>query len=259
NYNISLFQRLEGVNFKVNILSTQYRMHPEISRFPSTTFYNSQLKDAENILQLAIPPFPWNTIPLFKPLVFFTIDSQHVEEGSSLINTEEAFFAVQLLDLLRSVLLEVGPSNPPWTQRVAIISPYSMQVQRIRRLVKSLLGIPMGKLCPIDVNTVDGFQGREKDFVIFSAVRAHFVGDGSTKKKSIGFLADERRMNVALTRARLNLWVIGNGRFLMGNPHWCQFWKHCCNTETLFNVNFERLPQKDYLKRWLCGFFKRQP
>jgi len=87
--------------------------------------------------------------------------------------------------------------------------------------------------------------------VIFSAVRAHIVTEDEVPKTNIGFLADVRRMNVALTRARYNLWVVGNGRYLMGNPEWGKFWRYTAENEFQFNVDFDRIPKEGYLKRWL--------
>ena len=96
--------------------------------------------------------------------------------------------------------------------------------------------------------------------VIFSAVRAECVSQLSQaeKKADVGFLADERRMNVALTRARSNLWIIGNGRFLMGNENWCRLWQHSHANGSLLSINSKQYSPDLYLKRWLARYFERK-
>lgn len=118
----------------------------------------------------------------------------------------------------------------------------------------------IGKSCPIDVNTVDGFQGREKDLVIFSAVRAQYTESNvpdPDRLVNVGFLSDVRRMNVALTRARHNLWVVGNANYLRGNPEWGKFINYTEKKDFQFNVNFQRIKRDGYLKRWLHQYLKR--
>lgn len=121
----------------------------------------------------------------------------------------------------------------------------------------------LGKSCPVDVNTVDGFQGREKDLVIFSAVRAQYTESSSTPDServvNVGFLSDVRRMNVALTRARHNLWVVGNAHYLRGNPLWGKFISYTEKEDFSFNVNYKRIKREGYLKRWLHQYIKRIP
>lgn len=99
--------------------------------------------------------------------------------------------------------------------------------------------------------------------MIFSAVRAQYMDEEangvSEKKTNVGFLADLRRMNVALTRARCNLWVVGNGRYLMGNPEWAKFWHYTEKNDFQFHVNYTKIPKEGYLKRWLHQYLKRSP
>lgn len=120
----------------------------------------------------------------------------------------------------------------------------------------------MGKACPIDVNTVDGFQGREKDLVIFSAVRAQYTESAfpdSNRLTHVGFLSDVRRMNVALTRARHNLWIVGNANHLRGNPEWSKFIQYTEKQDFQFNISFNRIRKDGYLKRWLHQYLNRVP
>jgi superfamily I DNA and/or RNA helicase len=99
---------------------------------------------------------------------------------------------------------------------VAVVTPYAEQVRLIREKLRNVLNVTVNKPCPIEVNTVDGFQGREKDCVIVSTVRA-------APDEGIGFLRDSRRMNVTLTRARQNLWVVGSRATLARNSLWASF------------------------------------
>jgi superfamily I DNA and/or RNA helicase len=100
---------------------------------------------------------------------------------------------------------------PP--EAIAVISPYDAQVQRIRQLLS--VEVERG----LEVDTVDGFQGREKEAVIVSLVRSNDAGE-------VGFLADVRRMNVALTRARAKLVVVGDGATVSRHPFYASFIRH---------------------------------
>lgn len=259
-YDQSLFQRLEAAGHKVNMLSVQYRMHPCISKFASSTFYQNQLQDAENIVGLVRPPIPWYSIPIFKPLVFFAINTSHTEENTSLVNVDEANFVCQLVDLLKRIFVALGQTD--WEGKVAVISPYAQQVSLLRQRIKAQLRITDNKPCPIDVNTVDGFQGQEKDLIIFSAVRAQYTSPTTAATKldtSIGFLADERRINVALTRGRTNLWIVGNGRFLMSNHHWRCLWKYTKELGTLISIEEKFMKTELLLAKWLLKFTNKHP
>jgi senataxin len=100
--------------------------------------------------------------------------------------------------------------------RIGIISPYKSQVRTLKdQLFPKLrqLGFPLDT---IEINTVDAYQGREKDIIIISCVRG-------SQERALGFLNDYRRMNVALTRAKFFLWVIGNSRTLKRNQNWGGF------------------------------------
>lgn len=258
-YDQSLFQRLERANHQIKMLSVQYRMHPAISKFPSMMFYDGGLLDWEGVLQAAKPPIPYHDIPIFKPVVFFSLESEDTKENTSRVNREEVDFICQMIELLKCLFDCVPDYKNKWMDRIAVISPYAEQVKLCAKQIKALFGLKDTTQCPIDVNTVDGFQGREKDLVIFSAVRAQATASRPNKKTNVGFLADHRRMNVALTRARLNMWVVGNGSYLSGNPEWGKFWEYANQTNSTFNVSYERLSKSGYLKRWLLSYFKRQP
>lgn len=213
NYERSLFQRLQMSQHKVNMLEMQYRMHPAISSFPSQTFYDGKLSNA--LEQLAFEqrfPTEWSKIPCFHPVAFFHLKGEMHKTSQSFVNEDEADFIIGFFKLISDLY-----PNEDWHTKLAVISPYAEQVQLIRHKFRALFRLAPKQPCPVDVNTVDGFQGREKDCIIVSVVRA------ASDRKSIGFVRDRRRMNVAFTRARLNLWVVGHAYVLKTNQDWDAF------------------------------------
>ena len=189
-------------------------MHPIIAEFPSRRFYEGKIEDAANILDLVgVDQCHWYSEPVFAPLVFFDVaDGAHTISFNSFINELEA----AMVEAIVRALLRCYPGER-WKEKIAVVTPYAEQVRLIRDKLKGVFG--SAKPCPVEVNTVDGFQGREKDCVIVSTVRA------ASKDDSIGFLRDGRRMNVTLTRARQNLWVVGNHETLGKNELWGDFLK----------------------------------
>ena len=143
-----------------------------------------------------------------QPFSVFDIDSAEERGGTSLSNSTEAHFA---LHLYRSLVHHVG--HIASQSRVCIITPYSQQAALLRQIFIQGLGHEYQQR--IEVNTVDSFQGREANVIIFSCVRA-------AGSKGIGFLSDVRRMNVALTRAKHFLFVIARCQSIVVNPYWDQ-------------------------------------
>lgn len=104
-------------------------------------------------------------------------------------------------------------------KKIGIITPYRSQLSLLRSKFNSTFGPEA--VSDMELNTVDGFQGREVDILLLSTVRASsFDESGRSSTGGIGFVADVRRMNVALTRAKFSLWIFGNARTLQVNPHW---------------------------------------
>jgi len=206
---------LQVTQYKVNMLNTQYRMHPAISRFPSENFYDGNLLN--HLDQQAFEeknPTAWSHIPCFAPVAFFNIGGQMVQESKSYANEDEAEFIVNLVAVLQTLY-----PDQDWKKKIGVISPYAQQVRLLKTMFKEKYGIKnQNDPSPVEVNTVDGFQGNEKDCIIVSLVR-----EATKRSNSVGFLADRRRMNVAFTRARMNLWVVGNGNFLAINADWEDF------------------------------------
>ena len=198
-FHISLMERLITVfgDKASRRLTTQYRMHDQIMRFSSAEFYESSLVAAPAVCSHILADLP-DVIanPLTQTAVRFidTAGSECVEEseedGVSLQNPGEADVAIQQV----SDLIEAGvPADA-----IAVITPYSAQAHLIRDLLER---------AEVEVDTVDGFQGREKEAVVISMVRSNSRGE-------VGFLNDTRRMNVALTRPRRKLIVIGDSSTL---------------------------------------------
>ncbi|OCT50490.1 tRNA-splicing endonuclease [Cladophialophora carrionii] len=205
-YEQSLFARMENNHKKdVHLLDTQYRMHPEISLFPSKTFYDSRLKDGEGMAKLRRRP--WHHSDLFAPYRFFDVQgmSQAATKGHSLVNPAEILVAMQIYKRLTTDVRKYD-----FAGKIGIITPYKGQLRELKRRFQNEYG--EGIFSKIEFNTTDAFQGRESEIIIFSCVRASTQG--------IGFLNDIRRMNVGLTRAKCSLWVLGNSQALMQGEFW---------------------------------------
>jgi len=245
-YDRSLFERLQLSQYRVNMLQKQYRMHPSISSFPSQNFYEGKLLNVRELSDFERDfPTPWSKITCFGPVAFFHLKGSHRESQQSLVNDDEADFVVQLFRLIS----EVYPGQN-WNSKIAVISPYAEQVQLIRVKFRAFFNLKPKSPCPVDVNTVDGFQGREKDCIIVSVVRANMEDSG------IGFVRDKRRMNVAFTRARLNLWVVGHAEVLKKNADWRSFIEQQQAEARLLRVS---KPFETFLGRYLSGWFDRHP
>lgn len=206
-YEESLFVRMQKNNpNSVYLLDVQYRMHPSISKFPSSQFYHGRLTDGEGMLEKN--DRPWHQKFPLTPYRFFDIPSRHEQsdQTKSFFNTEEAQVALELVEELMNIL----PNNK-FKGRIGVISPYKEQIRTLRDVFQRQWGSTI--FHEIDFNTVDGFQGQEKEIIIMSCVRASSTG-------SVGFLSDIRRMNVALTRARTTLWVLGNKDSLKRDKVW---------------------------------------
>ena len=198
----------------VSLLQVQYRMNDEIMQFSSDFFYQGQMKSAPEVAHRLIhegdAPILWfdtSTIELGE-------DEQNdfkekfVGETFGRINKGEANLTLSLLQIYFQRVGKQRILNDRID--VGIISPYRAQVQYLRRLIKKRAFFkPFRHL--ISVNTVDGFQGQERDVILISLVRANDMGQ-------IGFLRDLRRMNVAITRARMKLFILGDAPTMTRHP-----------------------------------------
>jgi len=205
-YERSLFERLQSAGHRVHMLNVQYRMHPDIVSFPNNHFYRAELLNGDNTTS-PVYVKEFHKHPDFAPYLYF--DVAHSREtrsdtGHSLKNPEEARFVVKHLE---DAFKEFPKSM--LKLQIGIITPYKEQANEVRRLVLRN-NILHNKA--IEIATVDFFQGREKDIVMLSCVRA--------SERSIGFVSDIRRMNVGITRAKYSLWIVGNYKSLVGNNDW---------------------------------------
>jgi senataxin len=206
-YEQSLFVRMQKNHpDDVHLLDTQYRMHPEISLFPSRTFYDGRLLDGGDMASLRQQP--WHQSMLLGPYRFFDVQGQHqaAPKGHSLINIAEINVAMQLYKRLTT-----DYSTYDFKGKIGIITPYKSQLRELKQRFQNTYG--QNIIEDIDFNTTDAFQGRESEVIIFSCVRASPAG-------GIGFLQDIRRMNVGLTRAKSSLWVLGNSDSLQRGEFW---------------------------------------
>lgn len=179
------------------LLSEQHRMHPDIGNFISQSFYNSELQNGEHTKENIIPlPAPFD-----KQLIFIDTSSDNgsyesFKDGSYFNEVEAEFIVSKIIPEL-----ERNNINP---KSYAIISPYNKQCEKIRELLKTYNEHASNLF---EVATLDSFQGREHDIIIFSFTRCSL-------DKTVGFLDDARRLNVAFSRARKKLILIGNAETL---------------------------------------------
>ncbi|MDD7225246.1 MAG: AAA domain-containing protein [Prevotella sp.] len=203
----TLMQRIvERKPEAVTLLKMQYRMNEDIMRFSSDWFYNGQVEAAPMVKYRGI-------LDLDKAIEWKDTsgDASHEEfvgDNFGRINKEEAQLT---LLTLAEYFVRIGRQRIIDERiDVGIISPYRAQVQYLRHLIKKTdFYKPFRKI--IAVNTVDGFQGQERDIIVISMVRSNEEGQ-------IGFLRDLRRMNVAITRARMKLLILGDSATLTRHP-----------------------------------------
>jgi predicted DNA helicase len=197
---VSLMERLiaqfgPGVS---RLLTVQHRMNSAIMGFSNTEFYNGELIAHESVANHRLCDLPGvNAEPITElPVQFIdtagaSFDEELEEDTGSRRNVQEAALAVKKV----RALIAAGVS----ATQIGVITPYRAQVRLLRERLVDVTGV--------EIDSVDGFQGREKEAIVVSLVRSNVEGD-------IGFLADTRRTNVALTRARRKLLVIGDSATL---------------------------------------------
>lgn len=206
-YEQSLFVRMQNNHpDDVHLLDTQYRMHPEISLFPSQTFYDGRLLDGDDMSGLR--QRPWHSSALLSPYQFYDVQGRHstAPGGRSSRNEAEINVAMQLY---KRLTMDYGDVD--FKGKIGIITPYKEQLRALKARFSQQYGLDI--LSDVEFNTTDAFQGRECEIIIFSCVKASETG-------SVGFLKDIRRMNVGLTRAKSSLWVLGNAPTLCRGEFW---------------------------------------
>ncbi|KAI8908132.1 P-loop containing nucleoside triphosphate hydrolase protein, partial [Powellomyces hirtus] len=205
-YEQSLFQRIMNNSPDVtHLLSISYRMHPQISSYVSRAFYGGKLQDAPGMSDIS--KAPWHSDPLYPPYQLVDMHSgrEQTGRGHSYYNSDEARLCA---DLVETLCLRYPKYN--FVGKIGVITFYKKQVREIKNaLIRR--GWSREVLQNLDVNTVDGFQGQEKEIIILSCVRAN---------RQVGFISDVRRMNVAMSRAKYSLIVLGNVDTLQTHRVW---------------------------------------
>ncbi|KIO30452.1 hypothetical protein M407DRAFT_224414 [Tulasnella calospora MUT 4182] len=226
---VSLFERLINEQAVPTVmLDQQYRMHPDIAAFPAKEFYDGTLRDGvvdslgqvhkrlspptSKHLQAVASEDSETKTSNVPSMVFIHHSGGENRRDKSRVNEAEAGI---VCDLIEDLLAQ----NPTLRgESIGVIAPYAAQIIRLGRLLKtgsaphqrfveSLGEFRAAETESIEVKTVDGFEGREKEVIIFSTVRSNPSG-------YIGFLADRRRLNVGLTRAKRALFIVGNAKTL---------------------------------------------
>lgn len=210
NLGESLFTRLVTQGVRPVLLDTQYRMHPLIAEFASAAFYNGRLQNGVAHISRKPPDgFPWPQRQM--PVAFVNLErAEEKREGSSYVNPVEA-------EKTLWALLEVCKNDQLGPEDVGIVTPYKGQVNLIKKIIRDRPGLQKFRT-GLEVESVDGFQGQEKEVIIFCAVR-------NNREGKVGFLSDWRRLNVMLTRARRGCIVIGSKSTLNQDPLWQEWLK----------------------------------
>ena len=298
-YNRSLFERLIDNKYPRFILTVQYRMQKNISEFISKTFYENKLTNDESHVEKIDKELIYDIIKIENNFSFFDVkDSEEIfeEDKKSYINEKEIKFSFDLIKKIISQILKKidfyrnerdkkqdkikidndknNTSNEPdaiceedqkiktlRNYKFAIICTYKAQVMKFREMKRKDKFFWDRNLNDIEINTVDSFQGQERDIVIFSTVRANFkeepmsLEDGeipgatqsqketeldSNEKNSnnigIGFLNDFRRMNVGLSRAKVGCFIVGHYETLKNNNYWMKLMNYCKDKKSFFKV-----------------------
>lgn len=209
----SLFERLVKLGTRPLRLQVQYRMHPALSEFPSNMFYEGDLQNGVNDVERVLPgvEIPWPNPS--KPMFFLV--NNGIEEmsgsGTSFLNRTEGATVEKFV----TMLLKTGITP----DQIGVITPYEGQRAFLVAYMQRNGPLRSELYRDIEVASVDSFQGREKDFIILSCVRSNEV-------QGIGFLRDPRRLNVALTRAKYGVTIVGNAKLLVRNPLWNALLSH---------------------------------
>lgn len=229
-FDISLFERLYTEVRNANgcdtngpgadgvrrlMLDTQYRMHPQVGTFSSQEFYEGKLRTGVSAESrpLFASRFPWPEVqrafpgPIeYQRTIFVECAAKEKPGQKSKENEGQALLSTHICKILTQPAedahkVNAGGNHMTERQSIAVLTPYAKQADLLRRHLTGVLGV--------EVSSIDGFQGREADVVVFVTVRCNERGE-------IGFLKDLRRMNVVLTRARCGLVVVGHRGTLTG-------------------------------------------
>ncbi|XP_074946184.1 5'-3' DNA helicase ZGRF1 isoform X4 [Phalacrocorax aristotelis] len=224
----TLFDRLCLMGHKTILLRTQYRCHPAISAIANELFYEGDLIDGVSEKDRG-PLLDW-----LPTLCFYSVNGvEQMERDNSFYNTAEAHFTVKLIQSLIASGIEGSA--------IGVITLYKSQMCKIQNLLGGMHSEAF-EIKAVQVSTVDAFQGAEKEIIVLSCVRT----------RQIGFIDSEKRMNVALTRAKRHLLIVGNLACLSRNRLWGRVIHHCKGWENgLQHVSQCEQQLNDILKRYL--------
>lgn len=218
---ITLLERCMKQENNSVLLNIQYRMHNAIMGFSNKIFYNNELLADATVKETSLHGDDSNDL-LFKPIDFIDtagcgFDEKQNEETLSLYNIQETEIIWKHLHLL---IEEYKNTGNDYTQlSIGIIAPYKSQIETLQEQFHDMVLDEQLKKC-ISIKTIDGFQGEERDIIYISFVRSNDKGE-------IGFLSDIRRTNVALTRARKKLVMIGDSATLATNEFYKNLVDYC--------------------------------
>ncbi|CCD73461.1 Regulator of nonsense transcripts 1 [Caenorhabditis elegans] len=217
----SLFERLVLLGIRPFRLQVQYRMHPVLSEFPSNVFYDGSLQNGVTENDRHMTGVDWHWPKPNKPAFFWHCSGSEElsASGTSFLNRTEAANVEKLV----SKLIKAGVQP----HQIGVITPYEGQRSFIVNYMHTQ-GTLNSKLYEnVEIASVDAFQGREKDYIIVTCVRSNDI-------LGIGFLSDPRRLNVAITRAKYGLVLVGNAKVLARHDLWHELINHYKSKEMLY-------------------------
>jgi len=222
----------------VTLLVRNYRSHPAILKLPNEMFYDNKLiASGEKLMTHSM--IKWEHLPKSKgfPVVFHAIDGENLREGNSpsWFNPQEAMEVVNYVKLLAK-----HSRTPIGQDEIGIITPYARQVQKIRIALKA------SDLGDVKVGSVETFQGQERRCIIISTVRSENQLLSHDRKYNLGFVANEKRFNVAVTRAKALLIVVGNPRVLATDKkNWLPLLRYCNDRNSWMGDEWEEEQDDD--------------
>ena len=215
---LARFMRSKSCAERITLLTEQYRMHPDIMAPSSEWFYEGRLQAAPEMLLHALPDIlrsPWT----FIDSAGCGFDEEKEEGSASTFNAAEAEFVLQRT-------LEILQACPDF--QVGVIAPYRAQVAELMRQFDAL-GVQAGMRERVEFATVDAFQGQERDAIVISLTRSNSEGE-------VGFLKEYRRTNVAMTRAKHHLLMIGDGATLGSDSFYRQLIERAEESRAYFSA-----------------------
>ncbi|XP_043810300.1 uncharacterized protein LOC110608878 isoform X1 [Manihot esculenta] len=226
----SLFERLNSIGHSKQNLDMQYRMHPLISLLPNSEFYGNQILDAPNVKNKRYRKY-FLLGPLFGPYSFINVSCGREETVSFTYSYKNMVEVAMVTKIVRKLFKAWGESKEKLS--VGILAPYTAQVVAIKEKVGQKYD-SFGRFS-LKVSTIDGFQGGEEDVIILTTVRSNAEG-------SVGIISDWQITNVALTRARCCLWIVGDGRTLSSSN---TVWKSIVQDAKLRNCFYNAEEDED--------------